>query len=109
MATAAETVRRSVTGGSKAAPAGRVGECGNGVRGGGDHGVVDSPGSNDRYTEAEAGEDQCVVVGLGDGVSASAVAAGGNGLPVATSARPSVHRIRSSGTASALEVGWTAA
>src|SRR5215213_3283087 len=30
---------------------------------------------------------------------------GSNGLPVATSARPSVHRIRSAGTASALDVG----
>src|SRR5215217_881031 len=30
---------------------------------------------------------------------------GPNGLPVATSARPSVHRIRSAGTASAFDVG----
>src|SRR5215213_1859643 len=30
---------------------------------------------------------------------------GSNGLPVATSARPSVHRIRSAGTASAFDVG----
>jgi hypothetical protein len=50
--------------------AGRVGEFVNGVRGRGDHGVVDSPGTDDRHTEAESGEDQCVV-GLGDGVGAS--------------------------------------
>jgi hypothetical protein len=76
MATAAETVRRSVTGGSKGpAWAGRVGECGNGVRGRSDHGVGDSPGTDDRDTEAETGEDQRVI-GLGDGVGPSAV---GNG------------------------------
>ena len=56
MATAAETVRRSVTGGSKAgACAGRVGECGNGVRGRGDHGVVDSPGTDEGHTGPSPG------------------------------------------------------
>jgi hypothetical protein len=86
------------------ARASRIGERGNGVRSSGDHGVVDSPCPDDRYTEAEAREDQRVV-GLSNGVRPPVVAGGWKGLPVATSARPSVHRIRSSGTASAFDVG----
>ena len=34
------------------------------------------------------------------------ISTGGNGLPVPTSARPSVHRKRSAGVASAFDVGF---
>jgi hypothetical protein len=51
----------------------RVGERGNGVRSRSDHGVVDSPCPNHRYSEAEAREDQRIV-GLGDGVGPPALA-----------------------------------
>jgi hypothetical protein len=68
MATAVETVRRLATG-SKAAPV-PVGWASAAMVSAAIMGVVDSPGTDDRHTEAESGKDQCVV-GLGDGVGAS--------------------------------------
>ena len=106
MATAAETVRRSLIGGSSGAPrVVGVGQLGHRVRGRGDHAVGDPAGPGHRDAEAEAGEDQRVV-GLGDrGRSGPRARPASNGLPVAISARPSVQRIRSAGSASHFEVG----
>ena len=66
---------------------------------------VTSPRAREDGAEADAGEDEDVV-GLPDEVRPAGVAPpGAKGLPVATTARPSVQAITSAGTASELDVG----